>query len=657
MADIVKQYGQDGLPWWLEYPGEIPAVYLHSDNYLVLDFETTTLSFGSATNPMNRLVCAAWYTAGDSRVQYQRGGEFEQLKLLADIATIIAHDGVIVAHNAKFEILWLIRMGVDPSRIFCYDTMIGEHIIRGNRNQMKVNLNDTAQRYGCTSKAYTVDTMLKCGICTTEMPEELVKARVIKDVKDTTTTFLKQRKKLKEDGQLALQGTRCIFTPVLAAMEMEGIQLLPDMVKQEYDEINQKYDAAVREWNGLYPGTNPRSTPDMARLVYDTLGFEELTQRGRKLRNKPSKQFPNGVPKVDNGTLSKLPVTTEEQTKFIQIREDIGNLSAKLTKTLGFMKGICEEHGGKFHGQFNQHIAATHRLSSSSVQVEFEDGKKRGIQLQNLPRIYKPMVCAKEDGNLVGEVDGSQLEFRVAAFLGQDKQAISDIRNDIDRHVQTAMQLYGYSEEEWAGLAVEDKKVVRQTAKAETFKPLYGGKKGTENQMRYYEWFRRQFPDLATTQEGWTYEVLATGEIQMPWGMKWYFPGTNQNQRDGYISNTPSIYNYPVQNLATGEMIPIAVTYQWHRNRLLDKDIKMFNTVHDSSISEFPPESEETFREVAIQAFTMDVYEYLEQAYSMDFNVPLGVGITVGSSWASKDSTEYEINVERSGEYWVKGSK
>ena len=83
----------------------------------------------------------------------------------------------------------------------------------------------------------------------------------------------------------------------------------------------------------------------------------------------------------------------------------------------------------------------------------------------------------------------------------------------------------------------------------------------------------------------------------------------------------------------------------------------MFNTVHDSSISEFPPESEETFREVAIQAFTMDVYEYLEQAYSMDFNVPLGVGITVGSSWASKDSTDYEINVERSGEYWVKGSK
>jgi len=656
LQTILSDIKDDSLPWWLEEPEDIPVTYL-SDNYLVLDLETTNLEYGTATNPNNRLVCAAWYIGGTDKIQYHYGNELTQLALVHDIEMVLSTGGFIVAHNAKFEIKWLMRMGVDPATVLCYDTMLGEHIIRGNRMHLKVNLNDTAQRYGCSAKAYYVDKMLKCGICPSEMDQKLIRARVLKDVRDTATTFLQQREILNKNGQLGMQATRCIFTPVLADIEMEGIHLNRGRVLSEHQRVSLEYEAAQREWVERYGDINPRSTPQMATLIYEELGFSELKdRRGNKVRNKPSKAFPNGAPKVDNGTLSKLEVATEAQVQFMELRRRIGDLSAKLTKTLDFFKRIVEEKNGVFYGEFNQHLAQTHRLTSSSVRVKFEDGTEKGIQLQNMPRAYKDLIDGGE-GKLVGESDGSQLEFRVAAFLGADKQAIHDIRNDVDRHVQTAKELFGYSDDDWGNLSKEDKKTARQDAKAETFKPLYGGRRGTPEQERYYKWFREQFPDLSSTQEGWTFEVLANGSLRMPWGMVWYWPGTKQDSRTGYIDNTPSIYNYPVQSLATAEIIPIAVTYLWHRARRNDHRIRLFNTIHDSAVAKFPEECGPLYKALSIQSFTLDVYKYLEAQYDMDFDVPLGVGIGIGTRWNSPDTVETELNVERDGTYWYKGSK
>lgn len=646
------------LPWFLQHPDEIGEAYLNAD-YLVLDFETSTLDYGDATNPRNELVCAAWYMKGTKEVKYHRGNEFQQQELLRDINEVLDNNGFLVAHNAKFEIKWLIRMGVDPAKILCYDTMLAEHVRRGNRMWMRVNLDETAQRYGCTSKAYYVDLFLKCGIDTREMPPHLVKARVVKDVKDTCRVFLKQREDLNRKGKLNVVGTRCIFTPVLAHIEMQGIFLDRENVEHTYNEVRSEYDAAMRDWNVKYGAANPRSTIDMANLIYGELKFKELKKKNKFDRNKPTKAFPDGAPKVDNDTLDKLVVTTLAQREFMELRRRIGKLNAQLSKTLDFYKGIIDTRpSAYFYGQFNQHIAQTHRLSSTSIQVEFEDGTKKGAQLQNQARIFKHLIGpGAGSGWKVGEVDGSQLEFRVAAFLGQDKQAIADIRNDVDRHAQTAKELFGYTDEEWDNLATDVRKKARQDAKAETFKPLYGGTRGTPEQERYYKWFREQFPELADTQQGWTYDVLANGSLKMPWGMEWFWPRTKQDPRSGYIDNTPSIYNYPVQSLATAEIIPIAVTYLWHRIRKNNLEIILFNTVHDSAVSRFPEKNGIHFRNLSIVAFTQDVYKYLNDVYQMDFNVPLGVGVTIGSRWASPDSTEFEINVEKDGTYWEKGAK
>jgi len=648
----------EALPWFMMEPEDVASQYMQGP-YLVLDLETTTLDYGDANNVNNEIVAASWYRSGTDKVHYKYGNEYEQLGLMTAVEKVLNDGGFIVAHNAKFEIKWLQRMGLDPARVLCYDTMLGEHVIRGNRMHMKVNLNDTAQRYGCTAKAYYVDLWLKNGIDTKAMPEPLVRARVVKDVKDTTRSFLRQREVLFNRGQLEVQVTRCLFTPVLADMEMQGIFLNKPLVDKEYRQVLRQYTLAQSDWNNKYGEVNPRSVPQMAKLIYEDLKFKELKdRRGKPIRNKPTKAFPDGAPKVDNGTLDKLVATTRKQKEFIQKRKTIGSLSAKLSKTLDFFKGICdttEDH--VFYGQFNQAVTQTHRLSSSSVRVEFEDGTEKGVQLQNMAREYKPLIGAGHHDWLVGEADGSQLEFRVAAFLGQDENAINDIRNDVDRHEQTAKELYGYTDASWGQLSKADRKILRQNAKAETFKPLYGGSRGTPEQERYYKWFREQFPDLAATQEGWTYEVLANKSLRMDWGMEWYWPHTKQDPRTGYIDNTPSIYNYPVQSLATAEIIPIAVTYLWHRIRACRANIQLFNTVHDSAIARFPEAERTLFRDLSIVAFTGDVYSYLRRVYGMNFNVPLGVGVTIGKVWADPNGEEFEINVERDGTYWEKGTR
>ncbi len=656
ISDITSSLDMGGLPWFLEDPD--PRCYLTAP-YVVFDLETTNINYGSALEANNNVVAAAWYVSGTHNIKYHRGGELDQAQLLHVIDEVLEAQGFLVAHNAKFDIQWLKRMGVDLRRVLVYDTLLGEYVLAGNR-PWKLALGAVAPRYGMPEgKAPLIDLLMKGGICPSEMPPRYLKARAIRDVRHTHNIFRKQRRTLDKAGQLQVLFTRCIFSPVLADIEMAGLKLDRDRVYEEYIRAVVEYDIAKAEFIMKFGDVNPRSTLQMASLIYRQLGFKELRGRnGRAIRNKASRAYPNGAPKVDEKTLSQIKATTEQQKDFLKLRKILGKLGAELTKTLEFFKGVVDERDCVFHGVFNQSVAKTHRLSSSSVRVQFEQfKKKKGIQLQNMPRKFKDLIRPKRDGYKIGDLDGSQLEFRCAAFLGQDTKAIANIRNDVDQHAFTARSLNNLSQSAWDNLLKSEKKALRQGAKEHTFKPLYGGRRGTPAEETYYAAFRDEFPELAAVQEGWTYRVLDQKVLRMPWGMEFHFPFTRQDDRTGYIDNTPSIYNYPIQNLATAEIIPIAVTYLWHRAYQNNPDIELINTIHDSATAELPPGTDELWKALGCQTFTLDVYEYLEKVYDLHFNVPLGVGVSVGERWESPDATEWEANIERNGDYWLKGER
>ncbi len=116
-------------------------------------------------------------------------------------------------------------------------------------------------------------------------------------------------------------------------------------------------------------------------------------------------------------------------------------------------------------------------------------------------------------------------------------------------------------------------------------------------------------------------------------GLIFYYPKVKIT-RSGYVEYSTNIKNYPVQSLATAEIIPVAVTYMWHRMQHLEAF--MTNTIHDSIITEEPAYDTEELNCIANIAFTDDVYKYLKEVYNIDFDVELAVDNNTYNNWSVK---------------------
>ncbi len=224
----------------------------------------------------------------------------------------------------------------------------------------------------------------------------------------------------------------------------------------------------------------------------------------------------------------------------------------------------------------------------------------------------------------MGEADGSQLEFRVAAFLGQCPIATQAIVNNLDVHTDTMNVLCDAGQP-----------TTRQEAKPHTFKPLFGGQSGTKAEVAYYQWFAKHYSGISKAQQGWIDRCQRTKEVEMIHGFKFFFPDCHMSN-SGYVNNSTNIKNDPVQHFATAEIIPIAVVYMWHAMKYMESFL--VNTIHDSVISEVHPDEHQQFRDYSLHAFTTCVYHYLKEVYNVEFNVPLGIGVKIGSpNWGTGD--------------------
>lgn len=609
---------RQALPQWLVEP----QFDWYGGTPLFFDFETTNHSKGSALDPKNEVVCATYMLGTEDRATICWGSEYDQTELVE----LVPQAGYLVAHNAKFDLQWLERCGVDLSTVIVYDTMLAEYVIGGNRYKMhNLSLDACLQRRGIGGKLSVVSKMIKAGICPSEIPREWLGAYAKWDTESLVHLMAAQRAEMEGTRLLPVVYNRCLLTPVLADMERHGMQLDVDLVRTKYDALSAQHLELTQRMNLFTGGINTRSGKQLGEYLYDTLGFDEI--KVRKGRDWLAKRTPGGKRATDTDTLSNLSAKTDQQREFKELYTQLHEVDTQLTKYMSKFNDCCTEAGGVLHASFNQCNTATHRLSSS--------GRTYSCQFQNFPRAYKPLFCAPGQGYVIAEVDGSQLEFRVAAHLGRDEQALEDIRNGVDVHVFTARTMTN------AGQVTD-----RQEAKAHTFKPLYGGQSGTEAEKAYYAAFREKYPGIANTQQGWIDTVLKQKYLETEWGLRYYWPDTKMD-RSGYITNTTSICNYPVQAFATAEIIPAAIVLMWHVIRKRGWDMTLVNTVHDSIIAILPEAMVPTFHALAKWAMIEGVYEFIEKLYGIEIVAPLGCGIKVATHWgATKDETKYEREEE-----------
>lgn len=650
-----------------------PSLFL-SDNYVVLDFETDTShgDYGHPVHSDNQLLLGC-YRLGPKHpfpgsrsadTQAAWGNELEQQEL----PKVIDKADFIVAHNAKYELGWLKRMGVDLRKVIAFDTKLAEYVLLGNlavdNKKLGIkgrgtSLDECCRRRGLPVKDPVVDIMIANGINPVRIPRPWLEGRCRQDVETTERVFLSQRDALQHDGRLGVLYTRCLLTPVLADIEQEGLAVDQEELRKEYDKYSAQFREAQTKMDAITGGINVRSVVQMAKFLYEDMGFAELTdRRGNPKRNAPRKAFPLGTPLTDQKTLDKLKATTEKQREFLVIRKELGRAQAVLSKNLEFFRGVTEEYGGIFYGEIAQTNTATHRTASRGMAMSFatqpdDSGKPtvRKVQFQNFPRVLKHIIKAKREGWLIADPDGSQIEFRCAACLGDDPVAISDINDPtFDAHAQTASILHNCTVAE----VLKEKKAAqkagrddwRQLAKPDTYKPLYGGKMGTPEQEAYYKWFRQHYAGISKTQDAWVEEVVETKQLRTPWGLVYYWPHASRSAT-GRVSGEAAINNYPIQALATAEIMPIATVYLWHRLREagLEDKVKLINVVHDSIPCEVHPDAVEPFTALIKRCFTADVYNYLLKVYGFrwDTRIPLGVGLKVGTHWGSGSERSWDI--------------
>jgi len=624
------------IPEWLANPD--PEIY-RSKNYVCLDFETTNIEKGSALVPENRIVLAAWQ-GSDSIMHYEWGGELEQQRLVE----ACNNADFLIAHHAKFELQWLERCGYDIGSRPVYCTMLGEWVLCGNR-QWRLNLDACLERRGMPQKESVVSKLIKAGVCPSDIPKSLLLKYGTGDVALTRLLFHSQLDEMEGTRLLPVVYTRCITVAPLADIETNGLHLDADAVEKEYEETMRQYVVAVEEMDEITGGINTRSPAQVAHFVYGELGFSEKCDRsGTPIRNKPSKQFPDGAPKTDEATLLSLESTTDVQAKFISLKKHLAKLSSALDKNLSMFVGACREKDGMIYGELAQGRTKTHRLASAGRRTYYEmfDAFK-GCQFQNLPRVFKRLFSARYEGWKFGEVDYGQLEFGTAGHIGKEPLIQEEIRAGFDVHMYTRDVI---SE-------VDRKEITRTAAKAHTFKPLFGGQSGTKGEKAYYAAFAEKYHNLVDTQDDWCHEVEHTKVLETEWGMRYYWPNARW-QRSKYggkerLNVKTNVYNTPIQAFATAEIVPIGLTYMWHRSR--DCEMFLVNTVHDSIEAEFPPEEEQLFLDIAELSMLNDVYFYLSEVYNVQYSVDLAIGATIGKNWGVLPEGEDEIVIKMNTPY------
>ena len=277
------------------------------------------------------------------------------------------------------------------------------------------------------------------------------------------------------------------------------------------------------------------------------------------------------------------------------------------------MENNVDDHGF-IHPEFMQCVTATGRLSS------------RNPNFQNMPRgntfAIRKVVESRFEGGLIMEGDYSQLEFRVAGFLAKDGQVYADVKAGTDVHSYTASVIG----------------CTRQQAKAHTFKPLYGGTTGTEDQKRYYRAFKDKYEGVTEWHDKLQRDAVRYKKVILPSGREYMFPGCKWTEW-GTATNRTAICNYPVQGFATADLLPLALV---SLQKVIDSagiQSVICNTVHDSIVMDVHPDEKNICIDMMKHAMLSLPFETVRR-YGLSYDMPVGIEIKIGKNWLDLEEVD-----------------
>jgi DNA polymerase-1 len=510
-----------------------------------------------------------------------------------------------IGQNVKYDLKVLSKYGIQiKGKLF--DTMIAHYLINPDmRHNMDV-LSETYLKYSPRSIETLIGKKGKGQLSMRDVPLEDIKEYAAEDaditlqLKEVFSPILDkaETKKLFEEIEIPL-------IPVLAAMEMEGINLDEDFLKKMSVEMAKESSALEQK---IYETAGEKFNLASPKQLGDVL-FDKLKIGGAKQKKTKTGQYATG-----EEVLSYLANDNPIVKDILDWRQMV-----KLQSTyIDALPNQVDKKTQRVHTDYMQTVAATGRLSSNNPNLQ-----NIPIRTERGRQIRKAFIARDENYTLLS-ADYSQIELRIIAALSGEENMIKAFQNNEDIHRSTAAKVFNVALEEVT-------KEQRSNAKTVNFGIIYGVSAfGLSNQTslsrkesaELIEAYYQTYPKLKAYMSEQVDFARDNGYVQTVLGRRRYLKDINSANMMVRSGAERNAVNAPIQGSAA-DIIKIAMinihkkltSENWKSKMLLQVHDELVFDVHNSELEKIQP---------------MIKHE-MENAFKMD--VPLDVEIGLGKDW------------------------
>jgi DNA polymerase I len=528
-----------------------------------------------------------WREADSSNTVLQ--GSTTGLAAAEDRVAIATDEEVVVGPRPSNTVLQGLELVVHDAKALRVrpkdDTLLAAYLIEPGRASYE--LDDLAAEYG-------------------------VGVRPVPEADEETTALLRRaalpprlvaqmRARLLERGNLELYETiELPLTEVLAAMEDDGVRIdtyrmgeITARLADRVEELEAKaYELAGEEFM-------LGSTQQVARVLFETLGLTP----GRK-------------GKTGYSTDTRVLRSIRADHELVGVIEEWRELTKLLNTYLGPLPTLIGADG-RLHTTFNQAVAATGRLSTSSPNLQ-------AIPVRTgLGREIRSAFVAEPGCRLVS-ADYSQIELRILAHVSGEPKLREAFDRGEDIHTATAAEVLG---KDPATLTKDE----RNVAKMINFGIIYGISAfglsenleiPREQAQAYIDAYLARFPHVQDFIARTIEEASRDGYVTSLLGRRRPVPEIRASSRQTRSLGERLAVNFVMQG-SNADIIKVAMLRIHRRLRGEGRSARLVLQVHDELLLEAP--------ETEVSAVKELVREEMCAAYELD--PPLAVDLGAGTDW------------------------
>ena len=635
--------------------------------FIAIDVETTLngneeVGLAHPMHPDNRVVAFGLANSiGKGHAFYEAPEFFEDV-----LNEYLELNPVFCGHNISFDLMYLYKTNLSlKTKLQSYriwDTQLAEYILSAQQTKWS-SLDELSLQYGLPIKDDKIKKYFEKGLGSDKIPPAELIPYLEQDVTNTAKIAVYQYKRAMEAGQLTLIQTQMEALHATTEMQFNGLHIDRERldeytvevvsnyveVRLDLEEISKGYLEDInspKQWSQFFFGGTKKVKVKEEVGVYKN-GNTKYKMMEKTLKIEPFIRYVPDPEKVSakTGQVSVDDAVLNDMLKHTFDAKAIAIINGllkyrELSKQLStYVQGLSKHIIGDFiHGKLNHTATVTGRLSSTNPNLQ---------NISNNP-IKQIFTSRFKDGRIV-EVDFNQLEVVALAHVTKDLQLIHDISSGKDIHSELYKDMFGrYPTKE-----------ERKPFKARTFQLIYGaGAKAISKQAgcsfdeakKFVDVFYTRYGSVAAWHQGFaeTVEKLSKYELDddgfrekvktyihhtetgRKFCFKEYYSDSTWSSRTYNFSPT-ELKNYPIQGLATGDIVPmmLGIIFRQLKNR---DDVKMVNTIHDSLMFDVELDSVTPFIE-EITGILKNTHSYFEDIFKKPLALKLNAGASVGINW------------------------